>query len=149
MQVFGLSHTRSRELYDLTMLEVRRVLYDDVKRRSPITPDRLAGTRSSWMTRFATLLTAEEFSRFVVLMAGLAPYLIFLVDPQNRGHRQDRNPEITRRNLELILFGHPDAVALFSGLSSARNRMPRFWPKPEGICGMIATSWLLPASSFS
>ena len=24
-------------------------------------------------------------------------------------------------------------------LSSAKNRMPRFWPKPEGICDMIAT----------
>jgi hypothetical protein len=34
-------------------------------------------------------------------------------------------------------------------LSSAKNRMPRFWPKTEAICGMIATSCLLPASSFS
>jgi uncharacterized protein len=34
-------------------------------------------------------------------------------------------------------------------LSSAKNRIPRFWPKPEGICGMIATSCLLPASYFS
>ena len=34
-------------------------------------------------------------------------------------------------------------------LSSAKNKIPRFWPKPEGICGMIATSCLLPASSFS
>src|SRR5271165_4204059 len=32
-------------------------------------------------------------------------------------------------------------------LSSAKNRIPRFWPKREGICGMIATSCLLPASS--
>ena len=36
-----------------------------------------------------------------------------------------------------------------SGLSSAKNKIPRFWPKPEGICGMIATSCLLPASCFS
>ena len=34
-------------------------------------------------------------------------------------------------------------------VSSAKNRMPRFWPKTEAICGMIATSCLLPASSFS
>jgi saccharopine dehydrogenase-like NADP-dependent oxidoreductase len=30
-----------------------------------------------------------------------------------------------------------------------KNRIPRFWPKPEGICGMIVTSCLLAASSFS
>jgi hypothetical protein len=34
-------------------------------------------------------------------------------------------------------------------LSSAKNRIPRFCPKPDGICGMIATSCLLPPSSFS
>ena len=34
------------------------------------------------------------------------------------------------------------APALFTKmltLSSAKNKIPRFWPKPEGICGMIAT----------
>jgi hypothetical protein len=42
-----------------------------------------------------------------------------------------------------------DVVAFKMGLSSAKNRIPQLWPKPEGICGMIATSCLLPASSFS
>src|SRR5580704_2344652 len=27
-------------------------------------------------------------------------------------------------------------------MCSAKNRIPRFWPKPEGICGMITTSCL-------
>jgi hypothetical protein len=36
MAVYNLSHGRSRELFDLTMLEVRRILYDDLKRREPI-----------------------------------------------------------------------------------------------------------------
>ena len=30
-----------------------------------------------------------------------------------------------------------------------KNKIPRIWPKPEGICGMIAMPCLLPASSFS
>jgi hypothetical protein len=54
MAVYGVSHDRSRELYDLTILELRRVLYDDVKRRQPtIIAGRLLGTRLAWMTRTA------------------------------------------------------------------------------------------------
>ena len=49
MVVYRLSHARSRELYDLTMLEVRRVLYADVKRRQKIIAGRLLGTRCAWM----------------------------------------------------------------------------------------------------
>src|SRR5215469_14320417 len=97
----------------LTMLEVRRILYADLKRRAPVIPGKLLGTRCAWMSRYAPLLTADEFTKFVVLMRDLAPYLLFIIDPQNRGHRSDRNPTIGRRNLELILNGHPDAVPLF------------------------------------
>jgi hypothetical protein len=39
--------------------------------------------------------------------------------------------------------------ALIPGCPPQKNRIPRFWPKPEGICGMIAMPCLLPASSFS
>jgi len=39
--------------------------------------------------------------------------------------------------------------ALIPGFPPQKNRIPRFWPKPEGICGMIAMPCLLPASSFS
>jgi len=65
------------------------------------------------MIRYEPLLSAQEFTKFVVLMRDLAPYLLFLIDPQNHNHRRDRNPAIGRRNLELILDGHPDAVQLF------------------------------------
>jgi hypothetical protein len=59
-------------------------------------------------------LTPAEFTKFVILMRGLAPYLVFLVDPANKGsRRQDRNPPISRKTLELILDGHPEAVPLF------------------------------------
>jgi hypothetical protein len=49
--VYGVSHARSRELYDLTMLEVRRVLYNDLPQHPQIVPGRLHGTRFAWMTR--------------------------------------------------------------------------------------------------
>jgi len=66
------------------------------------------------MAGYSALLSAEEFTKFVVLMRDLAPYLVFLIDRQNKSRRQDRNPPIGRQNLEWILNGHPEAVPLFS-----------------------------------
>jgi hypothetical protein len=113
MRAFGLSHERARELFDLTMLEVRRVLYDEAHK--PIYPGRLLGTRCAWMLRYKTILNPAEFTKFVVLMRDLAPYLLYLiVDPRNaNNHRKDRNPPIERKNLELILFGSINAHSLF------------------------------------
>ena len=102
---------RSRELYDLTMLEVRRVLYDYISQRRPIDAGRLFGTRQAWMARYAPLMSAEEFTRFAVLMRDLAPYLLLLIDAQN--HNRRRGPTVGRKNIELILYGDPDAVPLF------------------------------------
>lgn len=65
------------------------------------------------MARYAPLFDADEFTKFVTLMKGLSPFVLLLVDPSNRSRRQDRCPAITRRNLEFILDGHPDAVPLF------------------------------------
>jgi hypothetical protein len=113
MAVYGLSHSRSRELYDLTMLETRRVLYDDLKSRQPIAAGRLIGTRCAWMVRFAPLLTETEFTKFVILVRNLGPFVLMLIDPESRSRRQDRNPVIGRKNLEWVLNGHPDAVLLF------------------------------------
>jgi hypothetical protein len=113
MAVYGLSHSRSRELYDLTMLEVRRVLYDGLPPRSPVAPGRLLGTRCAWMVRFAPLLTADDFTKFVILTSNLGPFVLMLIDPESHSCRQDRNPVIGRKNLEWVLNGHPDAVPLF------------------------------------
>src|SRR5262249_42368408 len=113
MTVYGLSHSRSRELYDLTMLETRRVLYDDLKGRQPIPAGRLLGSRCAWMVRFAPLLTVGEFTKLVILARNLGPFIVMLIDPESRSRRQDRNPLIGRKNLEWVLTGHPDAVPLF------------------------------------
>jgi hypothetical protein len=109
MNVFSLSHGRSRELYDLTMLEVRRVLYDDLPQRPQIPPGRLIGIRGAWMTRF----DAVEFTKFVMLTKDLSPFVLLLIDPQSRSRRQDRNPAIAREYLIWVINGHPDAVPLF------------------------------------
>jgi hypothetical protein len=113
MRGFGLSHDRSRELYDLTLLEVRRLLYGDLKHRAPIPPGRLLGTRGQWMLRYVPLLTAEEFTKFVTLARDLSPFILLLIAPQSRSRRQDRNQAITRQNLEWVLDGHPAATPLF------------------------------------
>ena len=109
-----MTHERSRELYDLTMLEVRRILYDDVaSKRSPVIPGQLHGTKLAWLTRYAPLMSPAEFTRFVVLMRDLAPYLLLIVDRDNHNsHRHDRKT-VGRKNVELILNGDPDAVPLF------------------------------------
>jgi sigma-70-like protein len=113
MAVHNLSHARSRELYDLTMLEVRRVLYGDLKRRENIVAGRLLGTRLAWMARYRPLLSDDEFTKFVVLMRDLAPYLLLIIDPRNRNsHRHDRIA-VTRETLDLILNGDRDAVPLY------------------------------------
>jgi DNA-directed RNA polymerase specialized sigma24 family protein len=115
MGVYQLNHTRSRELHDLSALEVRRALYGDLKHREQIIPGRLLGTRSAWMTNYQSLLSLAEFTKFYFLMKNLAPYLLLLiVEPAKNGsHRRDRSPAVDRRNLELILYGCPDAVPLF------------------------------------
>lgn len=126
ISVYNLSHARSRELYDLTMLEVRRVLYCELKSRPPIIAGRLIGTRLAWMARYRPLLSESEFTKFVILMRDLAPYLLLIVDPDNRNnHRRDRSPTIGRKNLELILYGCADAVPLFkNSISGDKEAIP-------------------------
>jgi hypothetical protein len=65
------------------------------------------------MARYAPLLTAEEFTKFVTLTRNLGPFVLMLIDPESRSRRQDRNPAIGRKNLKWVLNGHPDAVPLF------------------------------------
>jgi hypothetical protein len=113
MAVYQVSHDRSRELYDLTVLEVRRVLYDDLPPKQPIAAGRLVGTRAQWMIRYAHLMNAVEFTKFVTLTKNLSPFILVLIDPESRSRRQDRNPAIGRQNLLWIIHGHPDAVPLF------------------------------------
>jgi hypothetical protein len=65
------------------------------------------------MRHYAHLLNADEFTKFVILVRDLSPFVIVLIDPESKSRRRDRNPAIGRRNLEWVLNGHPDAVPLF------------------------------------
>jgi hypothetical protein len=63
--VYGVGHDRARELFDLILLECRRLLYDDLPPRQLIAAARLVGTRSHWVARFQPLLSADEFTKLV------------------------------------------------------------------------------------
>jgi hypothetical protein len=76
MAVYNLSHARSRELYDLTMLQVRRVHYDGLKGRQLISAGRLLRTRFAWMARYRPLLTESELTKFVIPARNLGPLRI-------------------------------------------------------------------------
>jgi hypothetical protein len=118
MRVYELAHDRARELYDLTLLEIRRLLYDDLKRHKPIASGRLLGTRAQWAVRYQQLMTQHEFTKFFTLTHGLSPFVALLADPANHSRRQDRCAQISRRNIEYVLYGHPDAKLLFKRESS-------------------------------
>ena len=113
MKVFNLTHRRSRQLYDLTMLEIRRQLIGE--RRLPlITPDLLRGTRSEALARYSRFLTEPDFSRLAILLRELAPSLVFGIRPENICRIRKGDAEATGINLRLILDGKPTAKPLFA-----------------------------------
>jgi len=65
------------------------------------------------MIRYRPLLNDSEFTKFVILVRDLSPFVLVLLNPESKSRRQDRNPAIGRKNLEWVLSGHPDAVPLF------------------------------------
>jgi hypothetical protein len=92
--VYGLSPERSRKLYDITLLSVRRELIEERKLK-PIRKEELIGTRAKALLRYKDRLT--EFARLVYLMANLAPAII----------------ETGEFTLEEILYGSPLETPLF------------------------------------
>jgi hypothetical protein len=112
--VHGLSSERARQLYDLALLECRRVMHGSLPPWPAVEPSRLIGRREAWMLRYLPLMNAAEFSKFFRLLRNLSPYVILIIDPSNRSPRQDRCAKVTRRNIEFVLGGHPDALPLFT-----------------------------------
>ena len=106
MKVYGLSPRQSRQLYDLTLLEIRRTLWDETK-HSPVTRAQLGRSKNRWVTRFANFLTPEEFTKFAVLMRGLPPSLVVLVKFCNEGKIRAGAWPALRENLRLVLEGDP------------------------------------------
>jgi hypothetical protein len=59
------------------------------------------------MARYRPLLTESVFTKFVILVRNLGPFVLLLIDPESRSRRQDRNSAIERENLMWVLNGHP------------------------------------------
>jgi hypothetical protein len=112
MKVFSLGHRRARELFDLSLLEVRGTLWDETKHPA-VAPVQLRGTSGRRLTRFSNFLSPTEFSRFCGLMRGLAPALVGTVHPPNKTGIQRGEWGPIRQNLLIILNGHPASRPLF------------------------------------
>ncbi len=123
MKVYGLGHLQSRELYDETQLELRRLFLSERTIR-PVEPQDLLHTKGRAFIRFAAYLDSEQFSCLITLMKDLAPRLILLAKPSNIGAISRGEADAIRENLGLILNGDPDAKQLFAegSLSTAIGR---------------------------
>ena len=94
--VYGITPERSRKLYDITLLSIRRELIDERKLK-PVRSEELIGTRAKALLRYRGRLSALQFSRLVFLMQNLAPAII----------------ETGEFTLEEILYGSRAETALF------------------------------------
>lgn len=112
MRAFSISHPRSRQLFDLTMLSVRRELIGE-KRLPVIHPDLLRGSKLEPLRRYGVFLSQNDFSKLAVLMKDLAPNLVLAMRPENIGAIRRGEPEPTLDNLRLVLNGEPNARPLF------------------------------------
>jgi DNA-directed RNA polymerase specialized sigma24 family protein len=94
--VYGLSPERSRKLYDITLLAIRRELIDE-RTLKPVSVSDLIGTRGRALLRYRAELTPIEFSRLAYLMRNLAPAII----------------ETGEFSLREVLYGSPRETPLF------------------------------------
>lgn len=113
MSVFGLDHARSRQLFDLTIIGVRRQLLPN-RRLNPVSPFDLRGTRSEALIKYAQFLSSEEFSRLATLMKDVAPSVVFTVKPANIAAIRRGEREAIRENLGIVLRGGPNDQPLFA-----------------------------------
>jgi HK97 family phage major capsid protein len=70
--VFALSPSQSRQIYDSTVLEIRRVCLSE-HRTKPVTGFGLRGTRDRSLLKYKARLSPADFSKLCILMHGLAP----------------------------------------------------------------------------
>jgi hypothetical protein len=113
MTVFGLSHARARQLFDLTLVALRRELIDE-RRLPAVAPLSLRGTKSQALIRYTKILSPEEFSRLATLLKDVAPSVVYTVKPQNFSAIRRGEREATLENLNLLLYGSPTDRPLFT-----------------------------------
>ena len=131
MKVYNLSHARSRQLHDLTLLGIRRELIKE-RRLKPIRPLDIIHSKSAALEKFAPLLNGEEFTRLCVLLRDLAPAVVFLMRPENGPKIMRGDSAAARENLRIVLDGDP------------ASRCLKRW---RSCCSIIRSSTVIPASS--
>jgi hypothetical protein len=109
---FGLTHARSRELCDATMLAIRRLLWDEIRPKT-IGARSLRGTRQTPLAKYAPFLDEREFTKLVYLLRDLAPSQVVEAKRANASAIAAGDPTATRENLMLVLEGDPAARLLF------------------------------------
>jgi Sigma-70 region 2 len=110
--VYGLSHGESRRLFDLTLIAIRRELLAG-RRLKPINPRSLVQTRSAAIVKYVRFVSADEFTRLATLTRDVAPSIILTVNRHNVCAIRRGEPEATRANLRLVLYGSPTDRPLF------------------------------------
>jgi hypothetical protein len=87
MEVFNLSHSRSRLWFDRTVLQTRRVLIVD--RQIPIVPSySLRHTRIEALARYSRYLSERNFLKLVSLLRDLPPSLVVSAKRENGSSRR-------------------------------------------------------------
>jgi hypothetical protein len=120
-EVYGLSYRRSRELFDLTLVAVRRELVSN-RHLPPIPPKALIGNRGRALIRFAKHLSPDEFTRLAVLLRDIAPSAVYAVRPANIAAMRRGEPGPIRTNLGLVLYGSPYDRPLFASKPAKEGR---------------------------
>ena len=115
MKVYGLDHARSRQLFDLTMVAVRRELLP-VRRLQMVTSFQLRGTKIQALIRYAKYLSTDEFTRLAVLLRDVAPSVVFTVNPENASAMRRGDWQAIRVNLRLVLNGAATDRLLFDSI---------------------------------
>jgi len=115
MQVYGLDHARARQLFDLTMVAIRRELLIDRRLRS-VMPFQLRHTKIAALIRYAKYLSSEDFTKLAVLLRDVAPSVIYTVFPANVGAIRRGERQAIRTNLRLVINGAPTDRFLFGGI---------------------------------
>jgi hypothetical protein len=118
-EVFGIDYTRSRWLFDTSLVAVRRELIG-TRRLMPINPVSLVKTRSAGLIRFARFLSSEEFTRLAVLLRDVPPNVILTVDPSKATAVRRGDSEAVRANVNLVLRGAPADRPLFGSPAHTR-----------------------------
>jgi hypothetical protein len=103
----------SRQLHDLTLLEIRRQVIAE-RRLKPIRVVDICHSKIAALERICGLAQWRAIFPSLYFDVRLGASLVLLARPENICRIRRGEPEATRENLELILNTDPDARPLFA-----------------------------------